>query len=90
MRNNKFKILLSLFILIPYANTLFANDSSSKRINASKVFYTGFSYGAGQVLKLQGEYYSKQKVFKAVVAAEPGCNANSIPAKVNFSMRKIG
>ena len=59
--------------------------SHDNRIDASKIFYTGFSYGAGWVLQLQGEYYSKERVFKAVVAAEPGCNANSIPVRVNFS-----
>ncbi|MDA8688049.1 UBX domain protein [Candidatus Pelagibacter bacterium] len=59
--------------------------SKDKRFDKSKIFYTGFSYGAGWILELQGEYYSKQKIFKAVVAAEPGCNANSIPTKNNFS-----
>tara|TARA_Y100000022_G_scaffold195444_1_gene201121 strand:- start:2 stop:943 length:942 start_codon:yes stop_codon:yes gene_type:complete len=59
--------------------------SKSEKIEKSKIFYTGFSYGAGQVLNLQGNRYSNQNVFKAVVAAEPGCNVNPAPSLSNFS-----
>ena len=59
--------------------------SDSEKIDKSKIFYTGFSYGASQVLKLQGDSYSNQDVFKAVVAAEPGCNVVPAPALSNFS-----
>mgnify|MGYP005695674603 CR=1 FL=1 len=59
--------------------------SDSEKIDKSKIFYTGFSYGASQVLKLQGDSYSNQDVFKAVVAAEPGCNVVPAPVLSNFS-----
>jgi dienelactone hydrolase len=59
--------------------------SDSEKIDKSKIFYTGFSYGAEQVLNLQGGWYSNQGVFKAVVAAEPGCNVKPAPALSNFS-----
>ena len=59
--------------------------SDSEKIDRSKIFYTGFSYGAEQVLNLQGGWYSNQGVFKAVVAAEPGCNVKPAPALSNFS-----
>tara|TARA_Y200000002_G_C22564645_1_gene613962 strand:- start:4 stop:948 length:945 start_codon:yes stop_codon:yes gene_type:complete len=57
----------------------------SEKIDKSKIFYTGFSYGAEQVLNLQGGRYSNQDVFKAVVAAEPGCNVKPSPAITNLS-----
>ena len=44
--------------------------SDSEKIDGSKIFYTGFSYGAEEVLNLQGGRYSNQKVFRAVVAAK--------------------
>ena len=59
--------------------------SDSEKIDKSKIFYTGFSYGAEQVLNLQGGWYSNQGVFKAVVAAEPGCNVKPAPALSDFS-----
>ena len=59
--------------------------SDSEKIDKSKIFYTGFSYGAEQVLNLQGGRYSNQGIFKAVVAAEPGCNVKPAPALSNFS-----
>ena len=59
--------------------------SDNEKIDKSNIFYTGFSYGASQVLKLQGDSYSNQEVFKAVVAAEPGCNVVPAPALSNFS-----
>ena len=59
--------------------------SDSEKIDGSKIFYTGFSYGAEQVLNLQGGRYSNQDIFKAVVAAEPGCNVKPTPAITNLS-----
>ena len=59
--------------------------SDSEKIDGSKIFYTGFSYGAEQVLNLQGGRYSNQNVFRAVVAAEPGCNVKPAPAITNLS-----
>ena len=59
--------------------------SDIEKIDGSKIFYTGFSYGAEQVLNLQGGRYSNQDVFKAVVAAEPGCNVKPSPAITNLS-----
>ena len=59
--------------------------SDSEKIDGSKIFYTGFSYGAEQVLNLQGGRYSNQDVFKAVVAAEPGCNVKPAPVATNLS-----
>jgi len=59
--------------------------SKSEKIDKSKIFYTGFSYGAGHVLNLQAKRYSNQNIFKAVVAAEPGCNVNPAPSLSDFS-----
>ena len=59
--------------------------SDIEKIDGSKIFYTGFSYGAEQVLNLQGGRYSNQKVFRAVVAAEPGCNVKPAPVTTNLS-----
>ena len=59
--------------------------SDIEKIDGSKIFYTGFSYGAEEVLNLQGGRYSNQKVFRAVVAAEPGCNVKPAPATINLS-----
>ena len=59
--------------------------SDIEKIDGSKIFYTGFSYGAEQVLNLQGGRYSNQDVFKAVVAAEPGCNVKPAPVATNLS-----
>ena len=59
--------------------------SDIEKIDGSKIFYTGFSYGAEQVLNLQGGRYSNQDIFKAVVAAEPGCNVKPAPAITNLS-----
>ena len=55
--------------------------SQDERFNKSKIFYTGFSYGAGQVMKLQDERSAYNNIFKAAVAAEPSCNIVSNPYK---------
>lgn len=53
--------------------------SKDDRFDKSKIFYTGFSYGAGQVMKLQDERTAYNNIFKAAVAAEPSCNVVSNP-----------
>ena len=78
---DKLKFPRAVNIALKLGNIL----SDSEKIDKSKIFYTGFSYGASQVLKLQGDSYSNQDVFKAVVAAEPGCNVVPAPALSNFS-----
>ena len=78
---SKLKFPYAIQIGITLRNIL----SKSENIDNSKMFYTGFSYGAGSVLELQGKQYSNQKTFKAAVAAEPGCNAVPNPVKVNIS-----
>ena len=55
--------------------------SQDERFDKSKIFYTGFSYGAGQVLKLQDERSAYNNIFRAAVAAEPSCNIVSNPYK---------
>ena len=55
--------------------------SQDERFNKSKIFYTGFSYGASNVLKLQDERSAYNNIFKAAVAAEPSCNIVSNPYK---------
>ena len=57
--------------------------SQDERFNKSKIFYTGFSYGASNVLKLQDKRSAYNNIFKAAVAAEPSCNIVSIPYKSN-------
>ena len=54
----------------------------------NKIFYTGFSYGAEQVLKTIGAPFNNQNpnAWRAVVAAEPGCNSFHQPVKLNFPM----
>tara|TARA_B100000989_G_scaffold113714_1_gene83530 strand:+ start:934 stop:1887 length:954 start_codon:yes stop_codon:yes gene_type:complete len=55
--------------------------SQDERFNKSKIYYTGFSYGADQVMKLQDERSAYNNIFKAAVAAEPSCNIVSNPYK---------
>ncbi|MBD1168806.1 UBX domain protein [Pelagibacterales bacterium SAG-MED06] len=55
--------------------------SQDERFDKLKIFYTGFSYGAGQVMKLQDERSAYNNIFKAAVAAEPSCNIVSNPYK---------
>ena len=59
--------------------------SGDERFDKSKFFYTGFSYGAAQVMKLQDQRLIDKNMFRAAVAAEPGCNAVSLPAKSNMA-----
>ena len=78
---DKYKFPRAVNIALKLGNIL----SDSEKIDKSKIFYTGFSYGASQVLKLQGDRYSNQDIFKAVVAAEPGCNVVPDPVLSKFS-----
>ena len=61
--------------------------SKQKRFQKKNIFYTGFSYGAGQVLKsfdartdYQGQFW------RAIAAVEPGCNIVSQPVGVPFPL----
>ena len=55
--------------------------SQDERFNKSKIYYSGFSYGASNVMKLQDERSAYNNIFKAAVAAEPSCNIVSNPYK---------
>ena len=71
-----------------YANNLRKILIEDDRFDKNKIFYTGFSYGAEQVLKTIGAPFNNQNpnAWRAVVAAEPGCNSFHQPVKLNFSM----
>ena len=78
---NKSKFPNAVFVSINLARIY----SQDKRIEKSQIFFTGFSYGASQVLKFQDARIQSQNPFKAGVAGEPGCNIVSNPAKTNFA-----
>jgi dienelactone hydrolase len=63
--------------------------SQDERFDKSKIFYTGFSYGAAQVMKLQDERNAYNNIFKAAVAAEPSCNIVSNPYKTKTATLMI-
>ncbi len=69
-----------------YANNLRKILSEDDRFDKNNIFYTGFSYGAEQVLKTIGSPFNKEnpKSWKAIVAAEPGCNSFHQPVKLDF------
>ena len=71
-----------------YANNLRKILVQDGRFDKNKIFYTGFSYGAEQVLKTIGAPFNNQnpKAWRAAVAAEPGCNSFHEPVKLNFSI----
>ncbi|MAI10291.1 MAG: hypothetical protein CBD27_04655 [Rhodospirillaceae bacterium TMED167] len=55
------------------------------RFDRANLFFTGFSYGAGQVNKsvdIRTDF--KSTPWRAVAAAEPGCNVISEPMKIPF------
>lgn len=67
--------------------TILASDARFDRAN---IFYTGFSYGAGQVNKSVGIGVDIKSVhWRAVASAEPGCNVISEPVKVPFPILLI-
>ena len=63
--------------------------SQDVRFDKSKIFYTGFSYGAEQVLKLQDKRSAYNNIFRAAVAAEPSCNIVSNPYKTKTATLMI-
>lgn len=66
---------------------ILANDP---RFDKKNIFFTGFSYGASQVNKsISGNVNYGQHPWRAVAAAEPGCNIISEPIKVSFSLLMI-
>ena len=73
---------------IVYANNLRKILVKDDRFDKNKIFYAGFSYGAEQVLKTIGAPFNNEnpKSWRAVVAAEPGCNSFHLPVKLNFPM----
>ena len=57
------------------------------RFDTKNFFYTGFSYGGGNVLKsvdIRTDF--KSMPWRAVASAEPGCNVISEPVKVPFPL----
>ena len=62
---------------------LLLNDS---RFDRNNFFYTGFSYGASQVLKGIGTPYNEQhpNAWRAISSAEPACNKIHQPIKLSF------
>jgi len=69
-----------------YANELRKILIKDERFDKEKFFYTGFSYGAQQVLKTIGAPYNdiNPNAWKAIASAEPGCNLFQKPVKLNF------
>jgi dienelactone hydrolase len=69
-----------------YANNLRKILQKDERFDKERFFYTGFSYGASQVLKTIGAPFNNQNPnsWKAVAAAEPGCNSFHEAIKLNF------
>ena len=63
--------------------------SQDVRFDKSKFFYTGFSYGAEQVLKLQDKRSAYNNIFRAAVAAEPSCNIVSNPYRTKTATLMI-
>ena len=69
-----------------YANELRKILIKDERFDKEKFFYTGFSYGAQQVLKTIGTPYNSKypNAWKAIASAEPGCNLFHKPIKLGF------
>ena len=69
-----------------YANELRKILIKDERFDKEKFFYTGFSYGAQQVLKTTGTPYNSKypNAWKAIASAEPGCNLFHKPIKLSF------
>ena len=69
-----------------YANELRKILIKDERFDEEKFFYTGFSYGAQQVLKTIGTPYNSKypNAWKAIASAEPGCNLFHKPIKLSF------
>ena len=70
-----------------YAVDLKKRLALDTRFDNRNIFYTGFSYGAGQVSKsVDIQFASDRPPWRAVAAAEPGCNAFPEPTKVTFAI----
>ena len=64
--------------------------AKDQRFDLNNFFYTGFSYGAGQVTKsvdIRTDF--KLIPWRAVAAVEPGCNVISEPVEVTFPVLMI-
>ena len=73
-----------------YALDLKSILASDPRFDSANFFYTGFSYGAGQVNKsVDNRVASNSIPWRAVASAEPGCNVISEPVKVPFPILLI-
>ena len=68
-----------------YANELRKILIKDERFDKDRFFYTGFSYGAQQVLKTISAPYNNKNpnAWKAIASAEPGCNVFHQPIKFN-------
>ena len=66
-----------------YADELRKVLIKDERFDKEKLFYTGFSYGAQQVLKTISASYNNKNpnAWKAIASAEPGCNVFHQPVK---------
>jgi len=66
-----------------YANELRKILIKDERFDKDRFFYTGFSYGAQQVLKTISAPYNNKNpnAWKAIASAEPGCNVFHQPIK---------
>ncbi len=61
--------------------------SDNPKINNKNIFYTGFSYGAGQVNKSLAANTSQTPIsWRGVASVEPGCNIIHLPVKVDFPL----
>ena len=79
--SNKRKFPQSIFYAIKLKNIL----SKDQRFDQNRFFYSGFSYGAGTALKLYSSRLNKiNPPWRAIAAAEPGCNTVQYPVKVPF------
>jgi dienelactone hydrolase len=79
--SNKRKFPQSIFYAIKLKNIL----SKDQRFDQNRFFYAGFSYGAATALKLYSSRLNKiNPPWRAIAAAEPGCNTVEYPVKVSF------
>jgi dienelactone hydrolase len=69
-----------------YAAQLRGNLATHPRIDAQNLFYTGFSFGGSAVLNfLDAQIVQTQPLWRAIAAAEPGCNTISEAIKAPFA-----
>ena len=78
--SDKKKMPNAIFFALVLKNIL----SEDPRFDPNRFFYSGFSYGAGNALKLYSPVLARTNPpWKALVAAEPGCNTAQYPAKIS-------